>query len=192
MLQKSIDITLLISVIILITGIGCSREYSFEGSPSARNDTLVSPLPPLPKRCTACAGQDQFAENRWSFYNNDSFYCGIIDTAIVIPQRTGFTFFGPSACSADTGAVYTLIFRSGTVLDRDLSNIATEQGSFYYYDNPGQSFLFMNISNTPFNFIIDSYNHQTHVAVGTFSGIVRDKNGGSTFISSGKFKVKLH
>jgi len=195
MILKTINIILLIPVIILIICQGCSREYSFEGGMPDRIDTLIPPPPPPPpppKMCAACTGQDQFMEDRWSFYNNDFFYCGIIDTAIVMPQRTGFTFFGPSACSTDSGAVYTVIFRNGIVLDHDLTTVATERGSFYYYDNPGQSFLFMNIANSPFNFIIDSYNHQTRMAVGTFNGIVRVKNGGDTFISSGKFKVKLH
>ncbi|MGQ0738240.1 MAG: hypothetical protein ACT4OJ_04195 [Bacteroidota bacterium] len=190
--QKPKNIIRLLLSLILITCIGCTPEYSFEGGPPPRNDTIIPPPPPPgPRMCAACTGQDQFAENRWSFYNNDFFFCGIIDTAIVMPQRTGFTFFGPSACSSDSGAVYTVIFRNGTVLDHDLTNVSTERGSFYYYDNPGQSYLFMNISNTPFNFTIDTYSHQTRMATGTFNGAVRNKSGTGTFISSGKFKVRL-
>ncbi len=173
---------------------GCAKEYSFEGGRvPVRTDTIVTPPPvvPAPYFCASCTGRDLYEENRWSFYDNNIFFCGIIDTAIVAPLRSGFTFYGPSACTTDSGAVYTVTFENGERLDRDLVNITTRRGAFYYYDNPRLAYIYMNVSNTPFNFTIEEYNHQTKMARGYFSGMVRKENGGGTLISSGKFKVRL-
>lgn len=172
---------------------GCAKEYSFEGGgdPVQTDTLIVTPPPPPPYFCQSCVGKDGYEENRWSFYDDNIFYCGIIDTAIVAPLRSGFTFFGPSACSPDSGSVYTVTFENGQRLDRDLTNISTPRGSFYYYDNPGQTFLFMNISNIPFTFVIQTYDHQTKMATGTFSGSVRNAAGTGRNINRGKFKVKL-
>jgi hypothetical protein len=182
-------------IVLLLVGvcIGCAKEYSFEGTvaPPVRTDTTIITPPPPPYFCQSCVGKDAYEENRWSFYEGNIFYCGIIDTAIVAPLRGGFTFFGPSACSPDSGSVYTVSFENGLRLDRDMTNISTPRGSFYYYDNPGQTFLYMNISNIPFTFVIQTYDHQTKMATGTFSGSVRNAAGTGRNISGGKFKVRL-
>lgn len=186
----------LVCVCCLISAIliSCAKEYSFEGGRTpVRNDTVINPPPPpLPSYfCSSCTGHDRYEENRWSFYESNLFFCGIIDTAIAAPQRSGFTFFGPSACSADSGAVFTVTFENGIRLDRDISNVTTPRCSFYYYDNPGQSFLYMNILNVPFTFTIEQYVHQTKMLKGSFTGPVRNGTGAGKNITSGKFQVRL-
>lgn len=168
---------------------GCAKEYSFEGSDTLPvNDTVIVP-PVNPSVCSACIGQDEQIEKKWSFHNDNSFLCGTIDKAVVNSDRTAFTFFGPSTCSKDTGMIVDAFF-GGTVLDKDLYNITSKEGAFYYYDNVGPSYVFIShVAN--FTIIIDSYIHQTHLATGIFSGTVYQTNGAPTSITSGKFKVRL-
>ncbi len=170
--------------------LSCAKEYSFEGADTlAVNDTIIVP-PAHPWICPACIGQDKQIEAKWSFYNDSSFSCGMIDTAIVNQERTAFTFFGPSACSKDTGMIID-VFLGGAALDRDLYNVTSKEGGFYYYDHVGPSYVFIShVAN--FKIVIDSYIHQTHLATGTFSGTVYKTNGAPTLITSGKFEVRLY
>jgi hypothetical protein len=192
MIKKLLHITACLFLTALFI-ISCKKEYSFEGSrPYIRADTIKPILPPVPWICLSCIGKDAQIEDKWSFYNDGSFLCGDIDTAIVItPERNGFTFFGPSSCSADSGMVFT-VFLNGEVLNKDLRNLTTQNIAFYYYDNIGHTFPYASRRNNPFTFTIESYIHQTHVAIGTFSGPVIKPNGTGSVISSGKFKVKLN
>jgi len=113
----------------------------------------------------------------------------MIDTARVNPERTAFTFFGPSACSSDTGIIISA-YLDGNVLNKDLFNISTQNGAFYFYDNVGQTTIL--ISNSAnFNVTVESYIHQTRVITGKFSGLANYSNGSSSYISSGKFKATL-
>ncbi len=154
-------------------------------------DTIKPILPPSPWICPACIGEDVQIEDKWSFYIDGSFLCGDIDTAIVItPERNGFTFFGPSSCSSDSGMVFT-VFLNGELLNKDIYNFTTQNIAFYYYDNIGQTLAYTSKRSIPFSFTIESYVHQTHVAIGTFSGPVVKPNGVAVTVTSGKFKVKL-
>src|SRR6266487_2054254 len=113
--------------------LSCAKEYSFEGADTlAVNDTIIVPPAHL-WICPACIGQDKQIEAKWSFHNDSSFSCGMIDTAIVNQERTAFTFFGPSACSKDTGMIID-VFLGGGAMDRDLYNVTSKEGGSYYYD----------------------------------------------------------
>lgn len=169
---------------------GCVKEYSFEGGNTPVVIDTTNPPAPASWICPDCIGRDVFEESRWSFYNENSFLCGIIDTAIVNPERTAFTFFGPSSCSIDTGMIAS-VYLNGTVLNSNITNLSSQRGAFYYYDNVGQTTILISRQANPFTVTIDSYNHQTRMATGTFSGPVFTSNGGPTFIVSGKYKVKL-
>src|SRR6266498_1117185 len=117
---------------------GCAKEYSFEGGDSlvVIDTTTPPPPPPVPIptswTCPACIGQDAQIEAKWSFHNDSNFACGIIDKAVVNQDRTAFTFFGPSACSIDTGMIIDVFLNGTAVLNRDLSNITSRKGSFFY------------------------------------------------------------
>jgi hypothetical protein len=88
---------------------GCKKEYSCEACNRINlPDTNTTNNNPQPYICPSCIGADDFIENRWSLSNGGDFYCGIIDTAIAAPARNGFTFYGPSLCSTDSGLVMTI------------------------------------------------------------------------------------
>jgi hypothetical protein len=196
MLHKTVYTVVIISSIFFFWSLntGCAKEYSYEGG-----DTLIvsDTLPPAnsdstfkPWICPACISQDEQIESKWSFHDDSSFACGIIDTAIVNADRTAFTFFGPSSCSNDTGIIVDA-YLDNVVLNKDLHNVISQQGAFYYYDNVAPSYIL--ISHTAnFTIKIDSYIQQTHLATGTFSGTVYRPNGTSRSVTSGKFKVRLY
>ena len=189
-MKKRVFYILLGFPLMLLLFAGCAKEYSYEGGPVVNPTDTTKPAFAKPWICPGCIGKDTYIESRWSFHNDSSFNCGIIDTAIVSPERTGFTFFGPSSCSLDSGMVITVYLESA-VLNSDLHNITTNKVAFYYYDNVGQTFTLITQQGTPFSFTIESYIHQTRIATGTFSGFVFRANGMITNLSSGKFKVKL-
>lgn len=167
----------------------CEKEYSYEGGiVPASIDTNTNITTP-PYICASCIGADDFIEGKWSFYNGGNFFCGIIDTAIAAPQRNGFTFFGPSACSADSGLVLT-ISTEPEILNQDIFNSSTIKVGMYYYDNAGQTYPFMTRPGFNFSLTIVSYIHQNRIMTGNFSGFVFKPNGQQTSLS-GKFKLKI-
>ena len=170
---------------------GCVKEYSYERRDSVIVTDTIKPGDTAPWICPACIGRDTLLESKWSFHNWNVFFCGSIDTAIVNPERTAFTFFGPSACSVDTGMIISA-FLEGIVLNKDLYNFTSQDGAFYYYDNVRQTTIFISRQTNPFSVTIDSYIHQTRMATGTFNGPIFRTNGGASYVFSGKFKVKLN
>lgn len=170
-------------------GSGCAKEYSFE---NRLTDTLpvmvIEPANLLPQ-CQGCVFTPQPELGKWSFTNGTSLLCGEIDTAIVNSERTAFTFFGPSTCSIDTGAILTVYLP--VKIDRDLQMISASSVAFYYYDNVKPSSIFISQSNNGFIFTVDSYSHQTKLASGRFSGVVLREDSSISRISNGKFAVEL-
>jgi hypothetical protein len=177
-------------MLLLILISGCEREYSYEGGDPVVIDPIPVPIPDQPAwMCASCINQDRFTESKWSFFNDNKIICGISDTARVNAERTFFTFFGPSACSIDTGMVIGVYLNE--VLDKDQYNIISRYASFYHYDNVGQTDIHISRVGFPFTVRIESYIHQTRTATGTFNGPVFTANGDSSYINFGKFKVKL-
>ena len=187
MIKSSLYIIPFTIVLILF---GCKKEYSYEGGMIPITiDTGTVHIPPKPYVCASCIGADNYTEGKWSFYNADTFYCGIIDTAIATPDRNGFTFFGPSSCSIDSGLVLTINIEPN-FLTADLFNITTSRAGLYYYDNIGQTHPFVTRAGFPFSFTIESYIHQTRMMTGRFYGTVFKPNG-EPAILSGKYKAKM-
>jgi hypothetical protein len=182
-------IYILYSLFFLLSIAGCKKEYSYEGGnvPVIRDSVINNT--PKPHTCSSCIGADNYIEGKWSFYNADAFYCGIIDTAIATPDRNGFTFFGPSSCSLDSGLVLTINIEPN-FLTKDLFNVTTIRAGLYYYDNIGLTHPFVTQPGFTFSFIIDSYIHQTKMMTGRFSGTVFKPNGEATNLF-GKYKVKM-
>jgi hypothetical protein len=164
---------------------GCAKEYSYERTPVAV-DTISTVNPYI---CPYCIGKDAQILARWSFHIENVLFCGAVDTARVNAERTAFTFFGPSNCSADTGIIIS-VYLNGNILNKDLFNISTQSGAFYYYDNIGHTTIFIS-RQYDFTVNVESYIHQTHIITGTFSGTVYRGNGGTSYVSSGKFKVRI-
>ena len=187
MIKTTFNIVLLTLIVIIS---GCAKEYSCESCDTviiADTNTVVNI--PKPYVCPSCIGGDDFIENKWSLSNGTIFYCGVIDTAIAAPARNGFTFFGPSSCSIDSGLVMT-ISTEPAFLNQDVFNSTTTKVGMYYYDNVAQTYPYITQSGFQFSVTINSYIHQTKMMTGTFNGIVVKPNGGQTSVQ-GKFKVKV-
>ncbi len=179
---------------------GCVKEYSYEGG---LNDTSV--IPPVDTSiiqdsvdetlifpiCVSCTGKDDFYEEKWSFSYDTNFFCGNVTNAVVTPTRDGFTFFGPSACSNDSGLIISA-FLSNATLTQDLENITTTQVALEYYDNISGDDIMYSDPSLNLSLTILSYNHTTRIARGTFSGYVFSKNKEVIKIRDGKFITALH
>ena len=179
-------------MIILLSAPGCIKDYSYEGETIKDSTVIEDPIPPsvfaLPV-CSSCAAKDSLLLSNWSFKTDSTLICGTVTNAVISPNRTGFTFFGPSACSADTGLVMT-VYLNGVVLDGDKSGIRTERVIFEYYDR-GKPDILLSRPLPGFSLYITRYDHQTGIASGTFGGYAATQNGAVILIKAGKFQVKF-
>jgi hypothetical protein len=187
------------AVVLLLTVLffysGCSKEYSVEATPINPADTITIPPPPPPPNelppCKICSTYtDPIELGHWSLKAENSLACGIIDTAIMNLERTSFTFFGPSACSEDTGMVVTAYIENFR-LNQDMTSGSINRIAFYYYDRVKPSYIYISSQASPFAIRIENYNHQTRILTGTFEGNAFRANNTSARISSGRFKIKL-
>ena len=199
MLRKQLYIICFIFILyLLLPGLyGCVKEYSYEAGPTGNTLPVIDSIPiqdtirPLISFpfCAGCSNTGDFILSTWSFKYAGSILCGSVTNAVIAPDRNGFTFFGPSACSADTGLVMTVFLDTGP-LDRDKSNITTSNVIFQYYDNTTFSDIF-NSGRRSISFTIDTYQHSTGIAKGKFTGSVKTKNNGEVSLTDGKFSIKF-
>lgn len=179
----------------LLIFFSCNKEYSFEGGGNPPPvDTIHPPPPPPPPSspvCPACINAGEPALDEWSFKSGTWKLCGTSDSAIALGNRTAFTFFGPSACSVDTGMAITIYLNTDT-LNRDLHNLTNNRAAFYCYERVTPSYIYMSQSSSNFTATITSYDHAAHIISGTFSGNVMRSDGSGAGVESGKFKVKLY
>ena len=185
----------------LIGFASCEKDYSYEGGITRilPADSLIDSIPvkdsvthilPEFSPCVFCNNNNPLKESTWSFKIDTTILCGSVDTAIVLGSRGTFTFFGPTSCVKDSGIIFT-IYLSPYELNRDTTNFAVPKVSFYYY-HTFAPFILMNQTSESFNFVINSYVHATHIALGTFSGVAYRPDGRVVAISDGKFNVKLN
>lgn len=104
-------------------------------------------------------------------------------------SKMDITFFGPSACSLDTGLVISAYLP--VALDRDRFNITTTQAAFYYYDHNAPEDILDSHSEVVFSISIGSFIYATGIATGTFSGTVFKANGDTVIVSAGNYKVYI-
>ncbi len=194
---------LLVSLLILVYSLGCIKDYSFEGGnpPVFVPDTTVSPIdttalpvdtvPAVPV-CALCSTIGVPAEGNWRFQTGDSLQCGTFTNSGFIggDSKTAFTFFGPSACSTDTGIVVSVYLP--VPLDQDRFNINADAAAFYYYDHTATADIYMSRAPYGFSVTLDSFIYNTGIATGTFKGTVFKPNGDTAYISEGKFKAPLY
>jgi len=180
-------------IVSLLFMASCRKEYSFEGNMTPPVDTTGTPAsPPVTYNfslCSICATSATTELSSWSFKMENILACGKADTAIMLGNRTAFTFFGPSLCSNDTGMVITVYLRD--TLNKNLSYISADKAAFYYYDHVTPSYIMMSQAYAPFSVTIQNYDHQTKIATGTFEGVALRSDGHWVSINSGKFKMKL-
>lgn len=200
MMQKLPNIISLFFVLYILTvTFGCTKEYSYEGGPildsTFIHDSTIIQDSTKPSDitflgCTGCSDICTSATLKWSFKIASSYFCGNITRGVLSPDGDGMTFFGPSACSNDSGLIITAFFNN-TLLNKDQSNLTASHASLEYYDNI--TMLDMLYSKRPniFTLKINSYIRQTGVATGTFNGVVLDKYGNIVKVDAGKFTVKF-
>ncbi len=171
---------------------GCKKEYSYEGG----NLTIIKDsiqLPPVFVKefpvCSSCKASDDLVLSKWNFKTGNSFVCGVVDAAGMVFEKTAFTFFGPSACSIDTGLVMTVYLP--LAFSEDRFNVTTNKVAFFYYDRNATKDIFISQPATEFSVTIQSFIYATGVATGTFKGTVFKPNGEIAFIGEGKFKIKF-
>ena len=194
MSQKSLYIICFFFILYIITLTeGCKKEYSYEGGPlqdptiildSTKPGSITFPI------CKGCNSTYTSATLKWSFKVGGTFLCGNITNGVLSPDGDGMTFFGPSACSRDTGLIITALFNN-KILNKDQSNLPASRASLEYYDNTDLSDILQSKRPNIFSLTIDNYIQQTGVATGTFNGSVLDKNGNIVKVDAGKFNVKF-
>ncbi|HRO70183.1 MAG TPA: hypothetical protein PK951_07385 [Chitinophagaceae bacterium] len=185
-----------LTVLVILSS--CVKEYSYEGGAQTPViiDTTQQPFPDTSTidvfpPCAVCEGHDRFEENRWSFWAGSSFVCGFIDTAIVNPDRTALTFFGESACSGDTSLAIS-VYLSPNVLNKTQQALVSSYVAFHFTARGSPVFVLTSRWGNPFTVTIDSYDHQTKMSSGTFTGIAFKADGNPLLVHDAKFKVRLH
>ena len=180
----------------LVQNTGCYKEYSFEGVDTPRNQKdTVSPAPVAIVRefpeCSFCSSESNLSVGQWSFSAGNSFLCGRTTNSGFFSGYTkmDFTFFGPSACSVDTGLVVSAYL--SVALDQDMFNVTSFSAAFYYYDHHAPKDIFISLPPEPFSVTVDSFIYETGIATGSFKGTVYKANGDTATITDGRFKVKL-
>lgn len=173
----------------------CTKEYSYEGGlpvdtiPAPIHDTVPTPGNTFFPSCDACAPGNNSATLYWSFKYDAAFLCGSVTNSVITPERNGFTFFGPSTCSLDTGLIMT-VFLDNDALNMDKANIITDHASLEYYDNTTTSDVFISTRHL-ISFTIASYVHNTGIATGTFNGLVKRRDSTLAPITNGKFTIQF-
>jgi hypothetical protein len=182
--------------ILMLQNTGCYKEYSFEGSDTARivRDTAAPAPVAVVKEfstCSLCNPLNDLSPGQWNFVTGNSFLCGGVTNSGFIGgySKEDFTLFGPSACSVDTGLVISAYL--SVPLDQDRFNLTTSQTAFYYYDHHAVKDIFISLPAAPFSVTVVSFIYATGIATGTFNGTVFKANGDTAIITDGKFKVKL-
>src|SRR5947209_7622391 len=96
---------------------GCLKEeYSYEGGtvpPVDTTTTNVDTTLPVASvvHCSLCKPNDPVRSMQWHFmYEGVSALCGPVTKAVLSPEKNAMTFFGPSACTIDTGLIMTAFF----------------------------------------------------------------------------------
>jgi hypothetical protein len=196
---KQSVICVLCLILILINFTNCAKEYSFEGGAtppipsqpdtSGGQDSSTTPGITLPT-CRGCELTDTSSSGKWSFKIGGSSLCGFITNAVASPDKTAMTFFGPSACSVDSGLIITAYFNT-PVLSNNQTNLTAASAALEYYDNTTLSDVFKSKPPNILSVTINSYDHQTGITDGTFAGSVVNKNGATIKVDAGKFKIKL-
>lgn len=174
---------------------GCVKEYSFEGAdvPDTLSDTSHVDTIPASKvffpPCNLCNPNEEISLGKWSFRYDTFYLCGNITKAVITPDKTAFTFFGPSACSLDTGIVLTI--NVGDTLNRDRTDLRARITIFEYYDNVSQKDIFISDVPRSFSLVIDQYDHQTGIATGRFFGNATAKDHSQAKIYDGNYVIQL-
>ena len=172
----------------------CIKEYSYEGGfrqiihdSIPAHDTIPESTH-LPS-CSQCKDLE-IVQGTWNFKFDTSIMCGKITDAIKSPDGNGFTFFGPSTCSRDTGIILTVFARNQS-LDVNFSDVTFTDVIFEYYDNKNQRDIFMWEKKDVFMLTVKTYDVATRLMTGTFRGYVSTWDNLQQEVTAGNFFIKF-
>jgi hypothetical protein len=187
-------------VLALLAGMcnaGCFKEeYSYEGRSTPPADSTINtdtttdiPLNNLPVlQCHLC-NNDPVKSMQWRFMYGTKPLCGTATKAVMSPEKNALTFYGPSACSVDTGLIINAFF--DVLLDQSRSNVRAAQASFHYYNKNSADDVFRSLPAFPFTLVIDQYTPETKTAAGHFSGDAFTHTGLHIAVDSGTFLIRF-
>jgi hypothetical protein len=180
---------------LLVQNSGCEKDYSYEGGDTTTiiSDPILDSILPAGEFpvCSLCHPTEDLTIGTWSFKMGNSYLCGGTTNSGFFGGYTkmDITFFGPSACSIDTGLVMSIFLP--VPLDQDRYNIDATYAAFYYYDHHAPKDIFDSEPEKPFTVTVRSFILSTGIATGTFSGTVFKANGDTAFVAEGRYKVKI-
>ncbi len=182
---------------------GCVKEYSFEGAntdttavdtttSTDSTDTTTATTTIILPQCAFCNSVKPVSQGEWNFKTGDAFLCGTFTNSgfFAGDKKTAFTFFGPSACSVDTGIVVSVYLP--VPLDQDRYNITASGTAFYYYDHNSVNNILESNSTSSFTVTVQSFIYATGIVTGTFSGGAYTPDGKLVYVSDGHFIAPLH
>ncbi len=186
--------------LLFVASPGCIKEYSYEGgqhdsiplvdttgADTTSTDTSASAT--LYSQCSLCNKNPDFTLGKWSFTIDTFIFCGTITGQVMLGARTAFTFFGPSACSTDTGLVMTCYLDNP--FPAEAKNINVDRTTLRYYNHVGAKDMFVADISLGFSLSITSYSESTGIMKGYFSGLVYTDRNDIAQIENGKFEIQF-
>jgi len=155
-------------------------------------DTIKAPPAIIFPQCASCKDSSQIALGHWSFKVGDTTLCGSFTNSGFFSgnSKTSFTFFGPSACSVDTGIVVSVYL--SVPLNQDRYGLTTDTTAFYYYDHNSPDDILASRHTAVFTVNVQSFINATGIVTGTFSGDVYTAKGDIVHVTDGQYKASLH
>jgi hypothetical protein len=191
-------LTLVLASLVWLCSAGCFKEeYSYEGGTpppmdttiitdtTVNTDTLQNILPVI--KCLLCENSEPVQLMQWRFMYSEKPLCGAVTKAVMSPEKNALTFYGPSACSVDTGLIINAFF--DVLLNQNRTGVQASLASFHYYNKNSADDVFRSLPAFPFTLIIDQYTPETKTATGHFSGDAFTPTGQRIYVDSGTFII---
>jgi len=142
--------------------------------------------------CFSCDSGKARPLNSWYFRVNGTYACGPVDTGFVFADLTGFTFWGHTQCSRDTGFEISAILHP-TSLATNRFNIRTNNVILWNQDrllftNFLNSMILRLDHNTPKNSMqltVDTFLVSSRLLVGHFNGYAYTSGDEKMYLDGG-------
>jgi len=173
---------------------GCRKEYSYERQPIDTTGTEPDSTDTIPNdvvysQCPLCEKDPGYAMGKWSFMIDTFTFCGIVTGEVMLDERTAFTFFGPSACSTDSGLIITCYMNEPFAEEAEY--VSVDVITLRYYNHRGTKDMLQADASLGFALVIQSYSKTTGIMRGIFSGNVLTDRNTLEHISNGKFEIQF-
>lgn len=188
--MKCNNVFIVAFALLLLHG-GCFKEeYSYEGGTLPPTDTTSIEIPqpaPVLIGCINCKPAAPLPFMHWTFQIEAEAFCGTISNAVLSPDRTAMTFFGPSLCTVDTGLIMTAFFSEP--FDQDRSEVTATRAIIQYYIKNAADDVFHSKQSDPFTLVVDHFDTTSRTAAGHFSGFASRPDSTQVPVQNGSFQV---